>query len=78
MKTLKTSQELGVVPNWHIARKIIPALFNECGIDAYMMTWEGKDTEFSYMIYSEKTLSKASLSHALIWVQGFIAGQKYI
>ena len=77
MRKPAANQELGIVPNWITAQRAVRALFNECGIDAHAMTWEGQDTSFSYMIYTEKKLTKTGLSHAIIWLSGFVQGQRY-
>ena len=63
---------LGIAPSWSILQRIRILALNYEGVEVRFTTYRQTDTDFSYIVYTEKRLKKAQLEWVRAYIQGVI------
>lgn len=69
--------EVMAVPNFKVAQFVTVMVDHEYKVDTYAITWERRDTDFTYMIYTEKRIPKAKLATIRAYISGVVAYAKF-
>lgn len=69
---IKGKSLLGVAPSYHTLMQIRVHVRNCCGYEVYGITFDARDTAFSYLVYVDKRLTKLELIELRAYVQGVI------